>query len=358
MSLLTLMITLLIAAQGHGASGACDLYASPNGSDAAAGSLTAPLRTVQRLSDSLSPGQVGCLRSGVYHGARRQGGYEQIEVSHRKITLRSAPGERARLVGRLWIAAGADNVTIENLYLDGSNPRAAPSPTVNARGTTFRHNEVTNNHTSICFLLGSPLWGRAEDTLIEANRIHDCGTLPRTNFDHGIYLSAASDTTIRGNWIYANADRGIQLYPDAQRTLITGNVIAGNGVGIILSGDESIAASDTVVIGNVIANSTDRHNVESFYPPGGPQGTGNLLAGNCIHGARGWYGEGDGDGIADPQIGFLAIGTVNAAPAFVDAASADYRLVPGSACGSVLLEVPGGLAPGLLGAQIAAPAGS
>ena len=63
------------------------------------------------------------------------------------------------------------------------------------------------------------------------------GPLPSTNKDHGIYVTNAKDTVIRDNWIYDNVDRGIQLYPDAQHTRITGNVIDGNGEGVVFSGD-------------------------------------------------------------------------------------------------------------------------
>ncbi len=54
--------------------------------------------------------------------------------------------------------------------------------------------------------------------MIKDNKIHDCGRLPRTNREHGIYLGKSRRATIRGNWLWNNADRGVQLYPDAQRT--------------------------------------------------------------------------------------------------------------------------------------------
>ena len=73
--------------------------------------------------------------------------------------------------------------------------------------------------------------------VIEGNRIHDCGELPAANHDHGIYVGNAAGRSIRDNWIYDNADRGIQLYPDADRTAITGNVIDGNGQGVIFGGE-------------------------------------------------------------------------------------------------------------------------
>ena len=73
--------------------------------------------------------------------------------------------------------------------------------------------------------------------MIEHNRIHDCGVLPATNLDHGIYVAEADHTVIRRNLIYDNADRGVQLYPDADGTVVTGNVIDGNGEGVIFGGD-------------------------------------------------------------------------------------------------------------------------
>ena len=110
---------------------------------------------------------------------------------------------------------------------------------------------------------------------------------------------------IRGNWIYDNTDRGIQLYPDAQRTVITGNVIYGNGEGIIFSGDDGVASSGTRVTGNVIAGSRIRRNVESYYPDGAPLGSDNLVRSNCIHGAPdGYYAGPDGSGLQSPQVGF------------------------------------------------------
>ena len=314
LGLLTLTLTLAISASGYGATPACDLYASPTGSDSAAGSLSAPLRTVQRLADSLSGGQVGCLRAGADRGLGRAGDpYRELKITRAGITLTSAPGEQARIDARLWVARGADGVTVSGLHLDGTNTRDLPSPTVNADGAVFRHNDVTNGHTGICFVVGSSVWGRAEGTLIEENRIHGCGETPATNQEHGIYLSAADDTVIRGNWIYDNTDRGIQMYPDAQRTVITGNVIYGNGEGMIFSGNDEVASSGARVTNNVIAGSQIRRNVESYYVDGAPRGSDNLVRSNCIHGAPGsYYGGPDGSGVQSPQVGFTAVDNVNA----------------------------------------------
>ena len=87
---------------------------------------------------------------------------------------------------------------------------------------------------------------------------------------------------IRDNWIYDNADRGIQLYPDSQGTQVYGNVIDGNGEGIIISSDGSSSpSSNNLVFNNVISNSKIRWNVESAVP-GGLVGTGNVVRDNCL----------------------------------------------------------------------------
>jgi parallel beta-helix repeat protein len=311
---------VVVGGSPSSAAGPCDEIATP-GPGAA-----------QQLVDSLSPGQTGCLRAGLYEG--------NVKVSRPGVTLTRYASDRAIVKGRFWVAEGADNVTVEGLYLDGTNPNILPSPTINADGVTFRRNDVTNYHRSICFALGHPDWGRADDTTIEFNRIHNCGRLPATNHDHGIYVTTASNTLIRGNWIYDNADRGIQLYPDAQNTVITGNVIDGNGQGIIFSGEFGVASNGNVVEGNVIANSKLRNNVESWYPPGNPIGRNNVVRNNCVKG--GAYDEGNG-GIGD-QRGFKVVETVRTKPSYSSRSTKDFRLVAGSPCRDLLAyrtAVPG-----------------
>ncbi len=276
---------------------------------------------VQRLVDSLRRGQTGCLAGGTY---------EEEEVALRRggIVLRSKPGEVARLVGRLVLARGADGDVVSGLVLDGRNAAGLPSPTVNADGTRFVGDEVTNEHTNICFVLGGNYYGRASGTAIERSRIHDCGRLPAANHDHGIYVAQASGTRIVGNLIYDNADRGIQLYPNAQGTLIEGNVIDGNGEGIIFSGDEGFASNDNVVQYNVISDARERYDVESFYPPGNPVGTGNVVRDNCLFGGR--------EGTIARSSGFTVGHNVTANPGFAAPSIGDFRLSPTSRCATLL----------------------
>lgn len=283
LGLLLAAAALLPAAPAAARAGVCDRVAGPG---------QGPKSFVR----SLRAGETGCLRDGTYRAPA-----EGIKFARPGVTLRSRPGSRATVIGRLWIAAGADRVTIRGLRLDGRNPKDQASPVVNANGATFRNNDVTNHHTGICFLIGHQRFGRASGTVIRDNRIHHCGRLPATNHEHGIYVAYATGTRIVGNRIYRNADRGIQLYPDADRTLVSGNVIARNGQGLIFSGGSDDVSEHNVVKRNVIKKSNVRFNVEWNWR--GRVGEGNVLRRNCIFG--GARDEGNG-GIREPFLGFVA----------------------------------------------------
>jgi hypothetical protein len=308
----------------------CDRFASPNGSDAARGTLRRPFRSVQRLVNALRPGYTGCLLSGIYVGNVRiaRGGRAGARVQ-----LTAAPGQDATVVGRMEIVKGADYVTVSGLSLDGRNGEHLQSPMIDANHVTFRHDDVTNHHTGICFGIGSPTWGWATGTLITHDRVHGCGQMsPGDNYQHGFYIGAATDTTIEWSLIYDNAARGIQLYPDAQHTTIDHNIIDDNGEGIIVSGEGGHASSHTMIFDNIVSNSRVRHNIESWWPRGNPVGVDNLVYNNCL-----WHGR-EG-AISAAGGGLRALNNARVNPMFVNAASHDYRLRPASPCLFVVGDV-------------------
>jgi parallel beta-helix repeat protein len=306
---------MTVATSGAGAAG-CDKIASPLGSDAYPGTAAEPYATVDHLANSLSPGQTGCLRAGVFQGDVKvnRGGTQGAPT-----TITSFPGERAMVVGRFRVADTANHVVVSALDLDGRNGDMLPSPTINGDHVTFSANDVTNNHTTICFLLGSDQYGRARDTVIERNRIHDCGELPATNHHHGIYVEASDGARITDNWIYDNADRGVQLFPDAQGTYIARNVIDGNGQGIIFSRE----SANNLAENNVISNPVLRYNIEDWELTGG----GNVARRNCVWSTRhpGHSGIQPGVGVATPENKVTD-------PGFVNRGAKDFRLRPGSPC--------------------------
>lgn len=295
---------------------ACDRVASPLGSNSNGGTLTKPYATVEKLANSLKAGQTGCLRAGVYQRDVKitRGGTVSAPT-----TITSYPGERATVVGRLHVADEANNVVVQQLDLDGRNRAGLPGPTINGDNAVFRDNDVTNRHTTICFLLGSIEWGRARGTVIEHNRIHNCGEMPPSNHHHGIYVEASDRARITGNWIYDNADRGVQLFPDAQNTYVAGNVIDGNGQGVVFSRK----SSNNVVENNVLSNPLVRYNIESFELTG----SGNVARRNCVWSTRHWGNAGIQLDVAVPVLENLVT-----EPGYVNRDSKDFRLLPGSPC--------------------------
>jgi hypothetical protein len=320
----TAAVIVAAAVANSPAATSCDRAAAPSGSDSAAGSVASPFRTAQKLVDSLQPGQTGCLRAGLYEqDVTISGGGSAASP----VSLSSYPGERATVRGRFRVKDSANFVTVESLDLDGRNADSLPSPSVYGDDVTFKDNDVTNYHyTAICFLLGSDTYGRARRTVIQRNRIHDCGRLPANNHEHGIYIEASDDVQVIDNWIYDNSDRGVQMFPDAQRTYIARNVIDGNGQGIIFSRE----SAGNVVEHNVISNSVLRWNIEDWEL----SGAGNVARLNCMWTTRtDSYGRQGGVKV-DPA--FTATQNLVADPGFVDRAAKDFTLGAGSPCAALL----------------------
>jgi hypothetical protein len=266
----------------------CTRVASTTGSDSNVGTLASPYRTAQKLVSSISAGQTGCLRGGTY-STQREVTMDRSGRPDAPITLRSYPGERGRISARFRIKDSANNILVRKVILDGSNAPTCssggtcdqlPSPSVYGDNVAFEENEVTNRNTGICFLLGSDSYGRARNTTLEGNRIHDCGRVGN-NYDHGVYMSATDGARIVDNKIYDNASRGVKISPDSQGTVVRGNIIHANGVGVSFGGLGSRASNDALVEGNIISSSHMRWNVESYFPD--TVGRNNVLRSNCVH---------------------------------------------------------------------------
>ncbi|CAN5634969.1 hypothetical protein BH10ACT11_BH10ACT11_16010 [soil metagenome] len=230
------------------------------------------------LTDAISkvaPKTTICLRAGTFV-------VDELLIN-KQLTLQSAPGGRATLRGRLYLAPGSDGSRILDLDLNGNGPvEYFTSPTIAADHVTFRNDDVTNDHTAICFSVGNATFGRTDGARIIGNSIHDCGSLPATNFEHGIYVADARNTLIRDNLIADNADRGVQLFPNAMGTRVIDNLIVGNGQGLVIGGNRKTATRGSRIEGNIIADSQLGANLASSFPQIGPVGRDNIVRDNCI----------------------------------------------------------------------------
>lgn len=307
----------------------CDRYAGPFGADTAAGTQTAPYRTVQRLSEALAAGQTGCLLSGTYSDV--VSAPYVLRVNHgghpnAPLTIRSAPGERATLRGIVYVPMGSDSVTLSNLNIDGRKltPDGTNGVQVTAEDTVLEDNDITNQRNSICMVLGSPGWGQAVRTVVRRNVFHDCGD--RTNNrEHSVYVDWTVGVLITDNIFLRSGTYAVHLYPYAHQTTVTHNVMADNGGGAIFAGEDDAAStsSDNLVSQNVITGSVTRPGIHSWW--GGAQGSGNAASSNCVY-------DNPQTNVDISAGGFTADNNLIASPGYLDPGAGDYRLAATSPC--------------------------
>ncbi len=327
-----LSLALLCGPAGKAQAAGCTRVAANGGSDKAAGTPAAPFATFKKLVASLAPGQTGCLRAGTYT--------ENVQVTAQgapgaPITIQSYPGEWATFLGRLTTDETSAYLTFQSMTFDGSaapsdGNELKPSPTVHGESISFIGNEVTNRHTAICFAVGNEDFGRAPHVVIRRNRIHDCGQLPPTNHQHGIYLHSPCCAQVTDNWIYDNADTGVNLFPDADGNYIARNVLYGNGDNLSFAGRDKggicSSSDDNIVERNVISHPRVRKNITSWTPCG-KHGTGNVLRGNCI-----WPATFEG------AEGYSLVNNLHVEPQYVNAAAKDFRIVAGTPCAPLVVD--------------------
>jgi streptogramin lyase len=315
--------------------GRCDLYASTAGSDSNPGTQLLPLRTTKALIEHLSAGQAGCLASGQV--------FNETEVDIRRgqshgaegapVTITSTdPEVPATIDGRVVTFPGANWITFAHLRLvfNGTGSGGLPSPTVGSAHTSWTYDEVTGEGTDmICFnTINDPTYGTAEDTLIEHDRIHDCGvpfiSVEDSGYhDHGIY-DLGIRTTIRNDYIYGNSSKGV-LLRGGKGAVVEHNVIDGNSSGVLF-GDmtpEGDTFAWNIVTGSgpaFCAICGDNYGLWTY----GGIGPGNSAKHNDFFGNR--------SGMIAPGVGSLLTleSNVEVDPQYTNAFVHDYTLEPTS----------------------------
>jgi hypothetical protein len=309
----------------------CDRTAAPSGADRAEGTRSQPFASAARLVRSLRAGETGCLRAGTYRIAPELT-FRRAGTANAPITLRSWPGERAKLVGgTVVVRPEAEHVVLSALRIDGSNH---PDVTVwvLANDTTIVDNDITNRTTGLsCVFIGSGSW-REPPTLrtqIRRNRITDCGSDAHNDHDHGIYAAQSQDAVVADNLLTGSDGWGVQLYPHAVGARVLRNTIARNGGGVIFAGNHSVASSGNIVERNVLSDPRDAMLVQSYWE--GPSGTGNVARRNCF--GRAAHGQSTGSGFSMDQ-------NLVAAPAYRAPGAGDYALGAQTGCSAVIGSPP------------------
>jgi Disaggregatase related len=314
--------------EGAGGAG-CALYGSPSGNDANAGTQAAPVRTVPALLAKLAAGQTGCLASGAYEAFTTRAGDSHGGPGAPLTITSTNPQAPATISGRVVTMPGADYLTFSHLHFTDAGTDG-PSVTIGSAHTTWTDDDVTAPQT-ICFeTTGGGAWGPAEDTLIERDRVHNCGrpfqcaedsvpcNLPPTNgyFIHGLY-DMGIRTTARNSYFYENGSKGV-LLRGGSGAVIEHNVIDGNGSGVLF-GD--LAPAGDTVRWNIITNSRGVCGGCNLYFgiwTFGSLGAGNSAVHNDIFG--------NASGNVGSQSGLTLAENIEVDPKFVDPANHDYTL--------------------------------
>jgi parallel beta-helix repeat protein len=281
-------------------------FVSPSGSDGAAGSASAPWSTIGHALESVNPGDTVLVRAGTYTDSltvTRSGSASAV------ITLAAATGERPVLTGRLKVAA--DYIRVTGFLFDGQRNNSQDVSVY----LTGNHIEVSGNVIRNGFMsgiyAGTSGAGPVDDLRIVGNTIVDNGT--HVNLDHGIYCGDCRDSLIAGNLITGNKAAGIQLYPDANGNVVTGNTIARNGrFGVIIGSESSTTSSRNLLTDNVIAFNGET-GIRAYW--GGQPGSGNTVTTNLV------YGNPQGN-LADAGHGIAYGKNLQANPLF----TADFHL--------------------------------
>ena len=246
-----------------------------------------------------------------------------------RIRVRNYPGERPKLVGIVEVPEGVDWVALSGMDVEGDG--SMNTVKVYSSHVLLERNDITNAlKGESCLILGSDTAGQAQHTVVRRNRFHDCGSRDNTNKDHAIYAANVADGRIVDNLFSNSTGLTIQLYPNAQRTLVAHNVMDGGPDtvrgGVVFGGDSTFASKDNVVEHNVITYAATS-SIYSYWS--GSVGSGNVARDNCL------WGAGDQE-IDSGDGGFTAVGNKIARPRFRNRAGGDYRLGRASRCRRVV----------------------
>jgi hypothetical protein len=308
-------------------------YVSPSGADSAPGTLSRPWRTIQSGIDRLGPGGTLAIRAGVYT--------ENVSITRsgtgaRPLTVRSYQRERVVLRPALRSPSyplklkNAAYVRVQGLVIEGaSTPNTVNVYALGAthdveisyceiRGARFGSGVFVDNGTRAVRLL--------------ANLVHDNDEPGRQH--HGIYFEGARGL-IANNVVYGHDQGfGIQIRSDAAAgpadVVVANNTVSGNALGGIVV---EHTASRVMIVNNIAAGNGGT-GIRGYFSeedhPGDPVGRGNVVRNNLIFG-NGGYGNLHSDTTPSGGV-ILSFGAANrvANPRFMNPATRNYRLRPGS----------------------------
>ena len=168
--------------------------------------------------------------------------------------------------------------------------------------------------------LGSSVYGVAWRPRIVNNRIHNCGGPGPVFNEQALYMSSTRNAVIEDNTIYNARDFGINMYDDAQGSLIDHNIIDGARMkaGVAFGSTDLGQAycstnNNNIVRDNIITNNFAYAAMDNTTGCG--VGSRDVVQHNCV------WSNGSGNFPAS-HPGFTVLDNVEANPLYVNRAAA------------------------------------
>ncbi|MEV7892512.1 right-handed parallel beta-helix repeat-containing protein [Streptomyces sp. NPDC002817] len=237
-----LLAGFLTLGSAGGAHAATDLYVAPNGSDSNAGTLTAPLKTIQRAVDLAQAGTTIQVRGGTYAPSTNLQLLKSGTASQ-PITLRNYNGERVIIDGEnMPYTPGAVDSSIPRaergaVHIEGEYWRLVGLEIIHGpygvfgldtSGNVFDRLVTRDNYESGFHLQGASSNNQILNLDSYGNRD------PRKNGESadGIAIKegAGSGNVLRGARLWNNADDGLDFWMFDNSPILVENTLAwGNG---------------------------------------------------------------------------------------------------------------------------------
>jgi hypothetical protein len=306
---------------------AAELFVAPDGQDSNPGTRAAPLRSLARAAQLVTPGAIVNVLPGDYQGGLRT---TVDGLPDARIVFRSTRRWGARIVpessahpanpvsgSKMAWDNRASYVDIQGFEVDGTlQPGDAGVRWTVGIYSGGSHDRITGNHvhdiatTVPCESSGGSGIGvdsyyRGRDSEVNGNSVHDIGP-PGCRYVQGIYF--ATTGSIRNNIVYRIAEAGIHLWHDAREVVIANNTVTASNTGILVGGGDFYHTQGpddhTRVFNNIVFD--NRHGISEQ----GATGPHNSYRNNLV------FQNGEGDWAL--AKGMSHSGTVAQAPRFVD----------------------------------------
>ena len=329
---------------------ACTYYLSPTGADTNLGSLQAPWKHVQKAFDTLTAGQVACLRAGTYEpvGTYNTPSYRQSFSRKgepgKPMVIRNYPGETAIIRGEVVVRGNYLKLlgTPPSGRLIFEGPLGPDASGVKGKGASqvwlddchnivLAHVEIRNNDHHAGLYVSN-----VSDVQVLGCYVHDNGRFNvdtdatgqhPVNVDQGIYWAASSGTNKIANCLLEhNRAFDLQLFEGSGRitglTMVENTIVKAMNSGVLIGK----GADGNVFANNIVAMNSQQTNNKQIRLADDARN--NLIDTNIA-----WHTSAALEGLDTSTLtgsGNIVRNFMMLDPRFVDFLASDYHLRPGS----------------------------